>query len=68
MDNFTKVGADRIALAIVRYWHERGHKTVQAWLYRIDDVNWGVRSNLVGGQPPSPARLALAQRRLEFLG
>lgn len=70
MDGFSKDGADTIALCVMTFWHERGVDTVRAWSYRLTDgsADWGVRSNLVGGLPPSTGRIALKQRRMEFLG
>ena len=68
IDGFSKDGADAIALSIATFWKGRSAEGVRAWSYRLPTGDWGVRSNLVGGMPPSPARLEQRRRRLEFLG
>jgi hypothetical protein len=68
-DGFSRAGAEQLAEVIVTYWRDQGHNSVRAWPYRFNDGgnDWGVRSNLVAGLPPSPARLDLEQRRHNFL-
>lgn len=53
-----KHGAEQLAAKIERYWHERGHDNVRAWveakpiIMPQDAPVYSVRTNLIKGMPP----------------
>jgi hypothetical protein len=51
-DTFTFVGATKLANIIKKYWHDKGHFDVEVDV-EIDRFRCYVRSNLIGGLPPS---------------
>jgi hypothetical protein len=51
-DTFTFVGATRLASIIKQYWHDKGNLDVEVDV-EIDRFRCYVRSNLIGGLPPS---------------
>lgn len=57
-DLYTKRGAEALAERIERFWQARGYRSVTARAFQIPGFNthWGVRSNLIGGCPPSHRR------------
>lgn len=57
MDALSKHGAGLIADAVMNYWVRQGYGHVRAERFPIaDTASWGVRSNLVAGQPPIRVR------------
>lgn len=52
-DFLTRHGADLIATHLVAYWRARGFQGLRATPYEVTPGTWGVRSNMVGGIPPS---------------
>jgi hypothetical protein len=60
--------ATQLAGAIMRYWHDQGHLHVVAWVepealtskerHLAGSSLYVVRSNLVNGAPPRPAKAA----------
>lgn len=55
-DTLSKAGAEALALRIERFWHTKGHLVVKTRIEPIDIGGpvtlYGVRSNLLAGQPP----------------
>lgn len=67
-DHFTKHGAAALAMIITDYWVSRGFMTVHAERFAINAKDWGVRSNLIAGLPPSTRKgKTISERRREFL-
>lgn len=56
-DFFTKHGAELLRQHITNYWQARGFLSVRVERFQLPGrVDWGVRSNLVDGVPPTRAR------------
>lgn len=53
-DFFTKHGAEMLRQHITAYWQARGFLGVRVERFQLPGrIDWGVRSNLVDGIPPS---------------
>ena len=56
-DFFTKHGAEMLRQHITSYWQARGFLGVRVERFQMPGrIDWGVRSNLVDGIPPTRAR------------
>jgi hypothetical protein len=60
-DTFTFVGATKLANTIKKYWHDKGHPDVEVDV-EIDRFRCYVRSNLVGGLPPTIYYARIAEK------
>lgn len=57
-DSLSRAAAKRLSGLILRYWAERGFRTVRCAQERLHlaadgEIRWVVRSNLIGGLPPT---------------
>ena len=60
----SREGAEQLARGLDAWWHSRGYTTVRHWTEQATlrtprhsaQQGWVVRSNLIGGMPPSDPR------------